>query len=343
MKRVLIRADGDRQIGVGHVMRMLAFSEAALDRGWTVLLACARLDAALEHRATALGVEVAAADVVPGGAEDLDWCRALATGGSVDWVVLDGYDFAGDMQAELRAAGPRVLVVDDFGHCTRYVADLVLNQNLSATPALYASRVAHTRLLLGPRYVLLRGEFGESAGRDVPPEARNLLVTLGGADPVNATATVIEALHLRGTSDWTAKVLVGPANPNRDSLALMASDSRIEILGATDSMAPLMRWADLAIASAGTTTHELCFMGVPSMLLILADNQVGVARMMASAGVCLDLGWHHALEPATLAAAIDRLAADALSRQAMRDRAVALVDGEGARRVIEAMEAGDAQ
>ena len=74
--------------------------------------------------------------------------------------MVDGYQFRINYQRALKAAGVRVLVVDDGGRCRDYSADLVLDQGLDSSEDQYRNREAYTRLMLGTRYVMLRREFG---------------------------------------------------------------------------------------------------------------------------------------------------------------------------------------
>ena len=113
--------------------------------------------------------------------------------------MVDGYQFNADYQRALKAAGFRVLFLDDYGHATHYSADLVLNQNAYANEKMYAARESYTRLLLGTDYCLLRREFSSWRGwkREIAPIGTKILVTMGGSDPENFTTDVVEALcHL---------------------------------------------------------------------------------------------------------------------------------------------------
>ena len=102
-----------------------------------------------------------------------------------------------------------------------------------------------------------------------------------------------------------------------------------------------MRWAELAISGAGHTAYELCAMGVPTMLVIVAENQAGVASGLGSdaGGPCVRLGGHHELRDGVVAEGVDRLRRDGARRKAMSDLGGATVDGLGSSRVLAAMEA----
>jgi spore coat polysaccharide biosynthesis predicted glycosyltransferase SpsG len=98
-----------------------------------------------------------------------------------------------------------------------------------------------------------------------------------------------------------------------------------------------MQWADIAIAGAGITTYELCFMGVPTLLVTLAENQIGVARGMQEEGVCVDLGREQELDTDVMANRLRQLSGSPEERLRMSSRGREVVDGRGGARVIEAM------
>src|SRR5262249_6250570 len=141
------------------------------------------------------------------------------------WVVVDGYQFGPDYQKLLKAAGLRVLFLDDYGHSTHFSADFVLNQNVSARASFYSDREAGTRLLLGPKYALLRRQFipWRDWVRSVTSDCRKLLVMMGGSDPENLTALVIDALQLANLENLETTIVVGGSNPNFPELRRAAA------------------------------------------------------------------------------------------------------------------------
>jgi len=282
-------------------MRMIALGQAWQAQGGDVHFLCAEITSALEERLASEGFQLSRISAVLGSKEDLEQTTHLITDAlQADIqnarVVLDGYHFGSDYQLGIKAEGFKLLVVDDYGHADFYHADWVLNQNLSAREELYASRAPHTRLLLGTKFALLRREFLNYRGwqRQIPDVARKVLVTLGGADPDNVTGKVIEAL---APLDIEVKVVVGGSNPHLPELqkaveTMKAQPAEIELVINPADMPGLMAWADLAIAAGGSTAWELAFMGLPSLFVILAENQVGIATELESAGfgVCLGRG-----------------------------------------------------
>ena len=152
-------------------------------------------------------------------------------------------------------------------------ADLVLNQNINAAAEMYANREAHTRLLLGTRYVLLRREFWPWRGwrREIPAVARKVLVTLGGGDPDNVTLKVIQALAQVQIEGLEAVVVVGAANPHLQELQAAVQDTpqphppgvQRHQHGGVDGL------GRRAITAGGSTCWETAFMGnCPSSLCL---------------------------------------------------------------------------
>jgi UDP-2,4-diacetamido-2,4,6-trideoxy-beta-L-altropyranose hydrolase len=297
-KTLRIRADASVSMGTGHVMRMIALAQAWQDEGGEAVFLCAEITPALEARLKEEGFLLEKIQAFPGSREDLEaTCAAIALYGADSIpVAVDGYQFDADYQLGLKKAGCRLLVMDDYGHAAIYHADWVLNQNISAREELYASRAPHTRLLLGTKFALLRREFLKYRGwqRQIPEIPRKVLVTLGGADSDNVTSKIIQAL---APTDVEVKVVVGGSNPHLPELEqavenLKTLPAKIQLVVNPADMPGLMAWADLAIAAGGSTAWELAFMGLPSLFVILAENQVGIATELESAGfgVCLGKG-----------------------------------------------------
>jgi len=325
-------------------MRMVALGQRICRDGGQARLASVQLDPLLARRVRFHGISIACGEASPGSDEDIRWVVEQAVEQGCDWLAADGYGFDTAFQDAMREAGIRLLLVDDFGHCSRYSADLVLNQNLSAHADLYPHRAERTKLLLGPEYMLLRTEFSDDLPCEaaVPDRARRILVTLGGADPVDATTRVLRALAELSDPSLSVKLVVGVSNRNAARLAETVRDPRIELLQSVEDMTKPMRWADLAISAGGTTALELCFMGVPTMLCVLAANQVELVRSLAEAGICECLGWHHSLVAGELAARIEALSGSPARRRDMAAAGRTLIDGQGSARIVAAMNASTA-
>ncbi len=339
---VLIRADASAAIGMGHAMRCLALADAyATSAGGAATFLMAAAPPAFVRRARASGAPTLLLAAAPGGAADAVETLAVARRVGATWTVLDGYQFDGCFQATLVAGGQRVLALDDHGHARTYHADLVLNQNAGADAALYRDRDPRTRLLLGPRFALLREEFRSwpATRPAVPTRARRVVISLGGSDPDNVSARALEALAAV-PGPLEILLLIGAANPHREALQDAAAACRQPVDVALDAhdMARRLAWADIALAAFGGTSWELARVGTPQVGVVLADNQRYGGAALASAGLAVNLGWHADVTAASIAEAVTALAEDRERRAQLSRRGRALVDGRGALRALAAMQ-----
>lgn len=337
---LFIRADASALAGSGHVMRMLAMAEAAQARGWRVRWGAVEMPGALDRRLQGGGIEV---QPIPGPSGSIADASATASAAGAGWVVADGYQFRVEFQRVVKAAGCRLLVMDDNGENQNYECTLVLNQNIGADESLYRQRGCGTRLLLGTRYALLRREF-LAARRErvvIPDVARHVLVTMGGADPAGTTGLVMDSLSLLSRPQDAVEVVVGGSNPRRAEVERRAASLRWQsatCLHDVSDMAPLMQRADLAITAGGSTCWELCLLGVPMIAVVIAGNQRHIVRGLASVGAARDAGEASRLDAPTLSRLVADTMDDAAGRGALSRKALGLVDGKGAARVMEAME-----
>jgi len=344
---LFIRADASIAIGTGHVMRMIALGQAWQAQGGEVHFLCAEITPALEQRLASEGFHLSRVHATLGSQEDLsETMRLISETLQADSqnarVVLDGYHFGSDYQLGIKAAGFKLLVVDDYGHADFYHADWVLNQNISAREELYDKRSPDTKLLLGPKFAMLRKEFLAYKGwqRKIAPVAKKILVTLGGSDPDNVTLKVIQAMI---DLDLHAKVVIGGSNPHLREIENFIqsqnnSTALIEVIVNATNMPELMAWADVAVAAAGSTCWELAFMGLPSMFVILAENQVEIAMQLDAEGFGICLGNGVGLKNEKLAQAISTHARNENFLQTVSELARKMVDGLGAQRIVSQMQ-----
>jgi UDP-2,4-diacetamido-2,4,6-trideoxy-beta-L-altropyranose hydrolase len=334
---IVIRADASVAMGTGHVMRCLALAQAWQDAGGRAVFAMAETTPTIRARLAAESCEVVPVATKAGMTDDSHETLALAREHHADWIVVDGYQFSADFQGALKAARFKILFLDDYGHAAPYSADLVLNQNVCAAEALYQAGEPRTRFLLGPRYCLLRREFAawRDWKREISPVCRHLLVMLGGSDPENLTARVIEALALANLEAVETTVVVGGSNPHFPMIEGLALRSKQPITLRRDvaNIPELMAAADMAVSAAGSTCWELCLLGLPALLLDVAANQSAVAEELDRKGCAVHVG-DQRVPTEKIADALERLLNSYQLRQSLSQASRQLVDGNGARRVV---------
>lgn len=353
--RVLVRADASESIGTGHVMRCLTLAGRLREQGATVSFVCRAHPGHLGSQIEQEGFELhllptaAAPQPWPAEAPAAGWLGALpeidaqqtaaALGGArADLLVVDHYAIEAGWESHLRPHAGQIMVLDDLAD-RPHDCDVLLDQNLTGdAEARYRAHVpAQARLLLGPRYALLRPEFPAARRRLARRNGRasRLLIFFGGSDPTEETEKALAALALMPSTRLEADVVVGATNPRRAEIeARCAALASVRFHCQVKDMASLMLEADLALGAGGSTCWERCCLGLPAILVAVAANQVPIAEACAREGVAHYLGlatdltverMHAAL--ATLMDASDRL-------RAMESLALALVDGHGAARVV---------
>ncbi len=339
-----IRADAGPSMGIGHLMRCLALAQAWQDRGGAVTVVTAPGQSALQSRLVGEGFAVHELKALPGTLADA--VETLATVAAHGWLVVDGYQFRTEYLLALKAGKCRVLAVDDLGAIDLEPADLVLNQNMQATVDLYGGRVAASRRLLGSSFALLRREVLQersaavAAGVNLPRDgaARSVVITLGGSDPGNVTLRVLERLAGFRDVRLHVTVIVGPANPHLPSLQSAAAQLQpahdVTLVTDPPDVPALFASADVAVSAAGSSCWELACLGVPMLLIVIADNQRPNAGALAAAKSAIVVGGELAEE---LLPALRTLVMDPDVRRRLSRAAAQLVDGRGASRVAERM------
>ncbi len=325
--RVLFRVDASRAIGIGHVARCMTLAERLRQAGALVEFACLELPGNIIPDIRRAGFDVRTADG--------------PIGARFDWLVVDHYGLDAGYESAMRACVRRILVIDDLAN-RPHDCDLLLDQNLYADmQSRYLRHVPpHARVLAGPRFALLRPEFSAARPRvRRQKEARRIFVFFGGSDPTNETVKALRGLAGPGHGDICMDVLVGVSNPFRDQIeALARGKPNVALIPPTNRISELLLAADLAVGAGGTTSWERCCLGVPTIAIAVADNQVALSATLAERGYQIFLGRSDALHSHHIPDAVSDSLTDFDATVAMGLRGMELVDGLGAERVVAAME-----
>lgn len=336
--QIVIRADANIRMGTGHLMRCLALAQAWRDDGGGVTFLTATDLSMLQDRLQSEGMAVNHLSTRAGSYDDAMQTAAFARKIYASWIVIDGYQFDGAYQKALKDSGRSVLFIDDFGHAGHYYADIVLNQNIYAVPTLYPNKEVYTHFLLGPRYALLRREFLKWRGwkRESLSIARKVLVTMGGSDQKNVSGKVIRAIQHLKKEDLEVAVVVGSNNPHYEDLKSIVGNSPlpIRLIRNVANMSELMAWADVGIAGGGSTYLELAFLGLPFLVVNMADNQRLSTEQLNAVGAATNLGWHEDLSIDEIEQSLTKLMGDREKRSQMVRHNQQLVDGNGAVKVL---------
>jgi UDP-2,4-diacetamido-2,4,6-trideoxy-beta-L-altropyranose hydrolase len=353
------RADASICIGSGHVMRCLTLADSLKARGHESLFLTRPHAGHLAdhirdrgHTVVLLPVEGdAQCEPDPDGPPHADWLGGPWTGDATaslaalkdiapDWLVVDHYALDARWEALLAPACGRMLVIDDLAD-RPHACDMLLDQNLGRRAADYEALLpAGCITLVGQQFALLRPEFralrAASLARREAPVLRRILVAMGGIDKDDATSAVLDGLDAASLPAGVGvTVISGRDAPWLDKVRGRAARMRLptEVLAGVRDMAEHMVQADLAIGAAGGTAWERCCLGLPSIVVVLAENQRPGAEALARAGVAWVLDAVAGV-PRALPGLLAAVAVPASLAQTAR-RAAGITDGRGAERVCE--------
>ena len=328
--RILFLADAGAKVGGGHVMRCLTLAEALTRAGAACAFVATPAVVGVLDAFAAAPFEVIPLEGEASGAELA--AAGVAVAGREAIIVADHYGFGPAEDAMLAAKAARLLIIDDLRR--RHEQGLVLDSNLGRTPRDYPGR----ELLAGPAYALVRPGFAAAreaalARRAARAPAARVLVSLGLSDVGAITSRVVRAI-LPSLGEMALDVVMGDGAPSRAEMeALAAGDPRVATHIDARDMAALNAAADIAVGAGGSSVWERCVVGLPSLTVIVADNQRDNAAALANAGASFAISPPSGDFDKRVRTAFEALAADAAVRAAMTEAAAALCDGLGAERV----------
>lgn len=343
-QHIAFRTDATLQTGTGHFMRCITLADGLLRRGAKIRFVSRGLPAHLRDMLGQRSIELASLDsdtenATAGDLQHSQWlgCSqeqdAQATQHKLsdrnwDWLIVDHYALDARWESKLRGSAGRIMVIDDIAD-RQHDCDLLLDQNFYADmQTRYTGKVPPgCEMLLGPRYALLREEFRKLREHTRPRTGpvKKILVFFGGVDSDNYTGLAIEVLSELKKPDMQIDVVIGAQHPCRSAIEKNCALQGYLCHVQTTRMAELMLAADLAIGAGGSATWERCAMGVPSIIMVLADNQSKAAIDLDCAGVLISLGDARLIDKSALKQATSQLIENEQLREDLSLASLALV------------------
>jgi UDP-2,4-diacetamido-2,4,6-trideoxy-beta-L-altropyranose hydrolase len=261
---------------------------------------------------------------------------------AADWLVVDHYALDARWEQSMAKVVGRIMVIDDLADRNHECA-LLLDQNLGRQVSDYDQRVPVESIrMIGPHYALLRPEFYRlreiSLQRRRHPELKRILISLGGVDRANATGRILNALsETLLPRETELDIVIGAAAPHLEKVRQQAlrSPFRASVNVNVHDMAERMRQADLSIGAAGSTSWERCCLGLPSITIILAENQRLIGEALEKAGCALLLGEENIAQH--LSALVSRLMNSGVKLEKLGSAAGNVCDGHGCARLVAEM------
>lgn len=303
---VVIRTDASLEIGTGHVMRCLTLAKQLEREGAEVTFICRDFFGNSISFIQSQGFNVHILKSYESH-NYLRWGRdnwkqdAQETGlviqkfkKKLELLIVDHYSLDAKWESEHRSKVKHILVIDDLAD-RPHDCDMLLDQNYYLNMQnRYKGLVPDSCVqLLGPNYVLLRDEFLTIDLQKIKRDGnvKNILIFFGGTDPTGETLKTLQAIKTLNISDIEFNVVIGASNPQKEKIEQVCKQmSNVNFYCQVNNMAELMVEADLAIGAGGTSSWERCFLGLPSILIIVAENQTEVTYAIAEKGAIQLLG-----------------------------------------------------
>ena len=359
MRTMIFRTDASTGIGHGHVMRCLTLASALRERGAEVSFVCRNHDGHLCDLIEERGFVVSRLPVPKAGLqaedapahaawlgsseqEDAEQTHAVieASGAKPHWLVVDHYAIGRRWESALRTSAERIMVIDDLAD-RLHDCDLLLDQNLVAQMhTRYADKVpVGCHMLLGPEYALLQPIYTELHDRMPPREGpiRRILIFFGGTDCDNLTGRTLAAFLRLNRPDIDVDVIITASYPHAAAIRQqVAGHANIHVHSSLPTLAPLIAKANLAVGAGGATSWERLCLGLPTLVVTLAENQRSIADGLSQRGLIRWLGHGHEVSESTITRALGQVIDEGLDRT-WSLRCLEAVDANGVNRVCAAL------
>lgn len=342
---IVFRADGNSNIGLGHVMRCLSIADAFKNAGESCLFITAdnELHKTIKDRGHKNLVLESEYDHME---DELESLKQAIDARDIDVVFVDSYYVTEQYLRELwqfcASKHITLVYIDDVLEFP-YPCDVLLNYNIYAKEDdyrnLYKNHALPT-LLMGTQYTPQRSEFQGLPDRIVKEDAKDILISTGGADSEHIGLEIIKAIISHSDwNDYRFHLIVGMMNSDKEEIESLSGDKdNIVLYKRVKKMSELMQSCDVAVSAAGSTLYEICSTQTPTITYILADNQIPGAKGFENAGVLHCAGDIREIDASVLA---EKLINDAIAlctdyskRQEIAQKMKTVIDGKGAERVV---------
>tara|TARA_R100000935_G_scaffold4427_1_gene10468 strand:+ start:16744 stop:17838 length:1095 start_codon:yes stop_codon:yes gene_type:complete len=360
---IVFRCDASLQVGTGHVMRCLTLADALVKQGAKCHFICREHTGHLlgmiqqhGHQTYSLSLKENVKELDRNStklahanwlgatqSEDAQLCIELLQMVQPDWLIVDHYAIDISWEKAVRPYCKKLMVIDDLAD-RRHDCDILLDQTFGRDIKDYTGWVPeHCQLLCGSKYALLRPEFAQ--WRDYSLKRRNggllkhLLVNLGGVDKDNITIQILKGLQKSSLPECCKiTVVMGSTAPWIESVKTQAAmlPWKTEVKTGVSNMAELMANSDLAIGAAGSTSWERCCLGLPTIMLVLAENQQKIAINLEQANAVDTINLALSFE-VSVSNAIQRFISSSLLLKQMSESTSDILDGLGTNLIIKEM------
>ncbi len=326
---VIFRADGNRILGAGHIMRCMSIADACKSLGMEVLFVSAD-DECREMITGRNFVFISLESDYKNMESELPELLKVIDKYEPACVFVDSYFVTPEYLSFLKQR-VRLLYLDDL-NMFPYDVDVCINYNIYGTAMDYSKH--KSSLYLGPKYAPLRNAFSEAVPIAIKEKISRVLVLTGGADSLHVALNFAQTVNAKEGLEFV--IVSGSFSDDLGKLReIERTCNNIKILHSVKDMKSLMESCDMAVSAAGSTQYELCALGVPTINYVLADNQIPGALGFEREKVMIYAGDVRSNNDfyGNLITLIDNLSLDFNKRKKMSEAANSVLDGKGAVRI----------
>jgi UDP-2,4-diacetamido-2,4,6-trideoxy-beta-L-altropyranose hydrolase len=300
---IFFRVDSSSKIGTGHVMRCLSLANLLKLQGHTIKFMCSNFQNninriikqnfevyTIEKKAEYDGFDI---ENQFDWEDDVFWCKNIIKDSLVHLLIVDHYKLDVNWEKAMMKNVGYILVIDDLYNRSHYCC-LLVNQNITSDKSYEKLVNVDCKLLLGPTYALINSKFNKKKIHD--GKIKIIHICFGGSDINNVTGKVVKCIiqnrkYICNFNKLVFDVVVGASNPNLKYIKKqIAGYKNFNLYHNVDNMDELLYNSDMCIGAGGISVYERCIVGIPTILISIADNQKTIAIDLDKIGVCSYIG-----------------------------------------------------
>lgn len=348
------RADASNEIGTGHIMRCLAIADVLLSRGHKVGFICAQINPQLKDliRSRQIPLFQTQPDPKTGqgsyrhshwliGSEEADAELTIKAIGNVncEGVFMDHYGLAKPWEDLILKKTSNVAVMDDL--CDRpHSARILIDYNIYKNEKDYSALVdKSTQILQGPAYAPIRMELRDLREnvQSHSGQVRSVLISFGGSDSQGYTLRAAEGLVLSRKKFEKVRIILSPESKTHSAISKICHENAYELLNPTPKLGEYILKSDFGIGAGGVTQVERSFLGLPSLIASIAENQSVLSAKMSEIEICKSLGDAAHITSGDWSKAIQKYSSDQKWLKETQEKGLSLFDGKGCDRIVNAL------
>ena len=332
-KNLFIRVDASPEIGIGHIMRCLTLAQE-LKNNFDKIIFLTRKDSG-DFTETIMKNEFEVIFIPTNNDSDIIKNLITTYSENKNFLLIDHYDVDSNFESSLKNIFEKIFVIDDLAN-RKHDCDLLIDQNYYRDlNHRYKKLIQNdTITLLGSKYAIIRPEFRNINKKTIKKNSqiKKILVSFGGSDPTNECKKALDALCSIENNQFEIVAIVGIYNNKFERLKkLYEKYSNIKIYRHVNDLSQLMLNSDLFIGAGGTTTWERFYMGLPSIVIVISDDQKESIEFLSDMGHIINLGLAKNVTSKTYVQTLQKLNSDLIYNMSLNNQK--LVDGNGSNRI----------